>query len=600
MRKLLQRLTFGGVLAGLLLAGWATPTVWANAYGQNKYGTCRYQMCPTVASPPLKLPSGLEVAVNLSDGQIIPRTGYDIIVTPLNGQGTSFQHVDFYLDGRHVHTAFPDELGTAHWFWDPEQKAGTAVTIIVTGTDGTTATREYRVRLERTADSAPGAQAATTGIFTAVGDRLSRITQPLEKVIADLPPPIVYGSPYFLLLLLIINLLLLLMQAKRELTEYHTRKALFTRERTAEEAKRSFLALASHYLRTPVSIMTGGLELMEHGTKRPVQPDALATTMSRIGQQVEQLITHIQLPPDTVATTATRPVRAWRQAGLILPIVFIGVLACGCNILAAKSGAFTLAEWNLFIQITLFTVIALATYQLFRRRLLRQRDRQEIERITAIEQDLAVARDKFIANVATTLKADLRTLGGLLRSVSPQAAKFINNGQRQLQTVLIKCQVIAALRGIQSTQPPTQLLSTVLFAKAQQLAGPHTASLQPPVDNTIAIREPQLIAYVLGTLLDNALAYSTNAQAIRVTIQDTAAETAISVTDNGVGIAASKLSTLFQPFSKTDNAERVIHEGMGLSLYMDKIIMTYLGGTIDLQSTPGKGTIATLHVPHAA
>jgi signal transduction histidine kinase len=57
------------------------------------------------------------------------------------------------------------------------------------------------------------------------------------------------------------------------------------------------------------------------------------------------------------------------------------------------------------------------------------------------------------------------------------------------------------------------------------------------------------------------------------------------------------MSLLFRPFTQTQDVERFTHEGMGFSLYLDKLIMSYLGGTITINSRPGVETAATITLP---
>ena len=61
--------------------------VYADAtYGDGTYGDCAYgEACSTTVT----LPSGVEVAINLTDGQVIPPTGYTVTVTPLDGSTTA-------------------------------------------------------------------------------------------------------------------------------------------------------------------------------------------------------------------------------------------------------------------------------------------------------------------------------------------------------------------------------------------------------------------------------------------------------------------------------------------------------------------------------
>ncbi len=89
--------------------------------------------------------SGLQVAINLSDGQAIPSTGYYITITPLNGQGKSFDKAEIYLDGVLAYSGAPDETGTLKWLWDTTKTPATKVKVIVYGPGSGTTTHEFSV-----------------------------------------------------------------------------------------------------------------------------------------------------------------------------------------------------------------------------------------------------------------------------------------------------------------------------------------------------------------------------------------------------------------------------------------------------------------------
>jgi hypothetical protein len=89
--------------------------------------------------------SGLQVAINLSDGQAIPSTGYYITVTPLNGQGKSFDKAEIYLDGVLAYSGAPDSTGTLKWLWDTSKNPATKVKVIVYGPGSGTTTHEFNV-----------------------------------------------------------------------------------------------------------------------------------------------------------------------------------------------------------------------------------------------------------------------------------------------------------------------------------------------------------------------------------------------------------------------------------------------------------------------
>ena len=71
---------------------------------------------------------------------------------------------------------------------------------------------------------------------------------------------------------------------------------------------------------------------------------------------------------------------------------------------------------------------------------------------------------------------------------------------------------------------------------------------------------------------------------------------AISVTDNGIGIAPDQLDQIFKRFYQADESRRS-QTGMGLGLSMVEQIVHLHGGTIDVKSTLGAGTTFTVFLP---
>ncbi len=71
----------------------------------------------------------------------------------------------------------------------------------------------------------------------------------------------------------------------------------------------------------------------------------------------------------------------------------------------------------------------------------------------------------------------------------------------------------------------------------------------------------------------------------------------ITVTDSGIGIAPQDLSRVLEPFVQVDSSLSRRHQGTGLGLPAVKGIMELHQGTIELQSTVGAGTAATITFP---
>jgi two-component system NtrC family sensor kinase len=67
----------------------------------------------------------------------------------------------------------------------------------------------------------------------------------------------------------------------------------------------------------------------------------------------------------------------------------------------------------------------------------------------------------------------------------------------------------------------------------------------------------------------------------------------IAVTDSGKGIPAEDLGKIFMPFYST----KEVGKGTGLGLSVSYGIVKSLGGSVDVESTPGKGSTFTIVLP---
>lgn len=72
---------------------------------------------------------------------------------------------------------------------------------------------------------------------------------------------------------------------------------------------------------------------------------------------------------------------------------------------------------------------------------------------------------------------------------------------------------------------------------------------------------------------------------------------AFAVADTGVGIAADHLERLFQPFSQLGATANAPQAGTGLGLAISRQLVVALGGTIQVESTPGRGSVFRFRLP---
>ncbi|MDF7667806.1 HAMP domain-containing sensor histidine kinase [Orbaceae bacterium ESL0727] len=109
---------------------------------------------------------------------------------------------------------------------------------------------------------------------------------------------------------------------------------------------------------------------------------------------------------------------------------------------------------------------------------------------------------------------------------------------------------------------------------------------------------PEMLTVLMRNLISNALFYG-QSQPVTVTIDEQNEALLITVTDQGMGIAADQLPFLTEPFWRADKSRQRESGGYGLGLYICKTILDGLGGEIKINSIEGQGTTVQVIFPHA-
>ncbi len=104
---------------------------------------------------------------------------------------------------------------------------------------------------------------------------------------------------------------------------------------------------------------------------------------------------------------------------------------------------------------------------------------------------------------------------------------------------------------------------------------------------------------VMINLIDNAIKYNRPSGSVSIECSIKDERVIIKVKDTGKGIEKEKLEHIFEAFFRADaSRSKSINRGFGLGLSIVKKIVELHKGTIDIESTPGKGTTVTVILPH--
>jgi two-component system OmpR family sensor kinase len=114
----------------------------------------------------------------------------------------------------------------------------------------------------------------------------------------------------------------------------------------------------------------------------------------------------------------------------------------------------------------------------------------------------------------------------------------------------------------------------------------------PPVTG-----DRDMLGLAIYNLLDNAIKYSTPADAVEVRVREDGRALFIEVADGGAGIASQDQQRIFDDLYRGENARET--DGSGLGLALARRIVQLHGGEISLRSDPalGRGTVFTIRLP---
>ena len=127
-----------------------------------------------------------------------------------------------------------------------------------------------------------------------------------------------------------------------------------------------------------------------------------------------------------------------------------------------------------------------------------------------------------------------------------------------------------------------------------------TLTLLPGGEGQRARIDRRALEQVVTNLLDNAVKYAGEGANVRVSVALAGDRVEIAVADDGLGISPAHLGRVFERFYRVDAGRSRELGGTGLGLSIVKHLVELMGGTVDVESEPGKGARFTLRLAAGA
>ena len=237
------------------------------------------------------------------------------------------------------------------------------------------------------------------------------------------------------------------------------------------------------------------------------------------------------------------------------------------------------------------------------------RYRQQLEVANKRAEDLLVAREKLMLAITHDFKAPLGSVMGytelLSRLTEDERQRFYLDNMKSSSEHLLK--LVSDLLDFHRldlnkaevnrvTFNPSQLFDEI-YVSFEPLTAAKGLALQchvAPELNGRYISDPLRLRQIVNNLLSNAVKFTQKGE-ISLTASYDSSKLTIAIADTGKGMASEDRERIFQEFTRLSGAQG--EEGFGLGLSIVKKLVTLLEGTIDVQSTLGKGSCFTVTLP---
>ncbi len=224
-------------------------------------------------------------------------------------------------------------------------------------------------------------------------------------------------------------------------------------------------------------------------------------------------------------------------------------------------------------------------------------------------------KSAFLANMSHELRTPLNAVIGFSELLKSKTFGDLNGKQHEyLDTILTSARHLLALindvldmskaeaGGVKLREEAVAVVDLVEQARRVLepaiVSGDLAFAAELAGDCEVIRADRRLIFQVLLNLLSNACKFTRRGG--RVSVAATRLghrDVSIQIADTGIGMTAQEVATALTPFGRADNALTRSSEGTGLGLSLSKTLVELHGGTLEIASKPGEGTVVTVLLP---
>jgi signal transduction histidine kinase len=231
------------------------------------------------------------------------------------------------------------------------------------------------------------------------------------------------------------------------------------------------------------------------------------------------------------------------------------------------------------------------------------RDVTEARRLDAIRRDFVANASHELKTPAASIQAAAETLRDAAEDDPAAVARFADQLEREAVRL---SRIVADLLDLSRLESGSEMservhLDAVAREEAQRFEDLAAAA---ELDLVVEVPAPTVVrgsardlSLLIRNLVDNAIRYTRPGGSVTVTVASEPGSSVVAVRDTGVGIPHRDLGRIFERFYRVDRARSRDTGGTGLGLAIVKHVAENHGGSVDVESELGVGTVVEVRIP---
>ncbi|TAL12710.1 MAG: HAMP domain-containing histidine kinase [Frankiales bacterium] len=222
---------------------------------------------------------------------------------------------------------------------------------------------------------------------------------------------------------------------------------------------------------------------------------------------------------------------------------------------------------------------------------------------------------RFVADASHELRTPLTAIRGFAELFRQGAAEEPEQRARVMRRIedealrmgllvedLLLLARLDSARPLRREQVDLLAVAADVVHDAATVSATHMVRLLPPIgtEPPVVVGDPARLHQVVGNLVGNAVAHTAAGSTVEVRVSGRPGEVAVEVRDDGEGMPPEVAARVFERFYRADASRTrggAASTGTGLGLSIVAALVAAHGGTVEVESEPGRGSAFTVRLP---